>query len=286
MSHGPPETKTTPDTQTNVIYAVPPATPGVRLTGLVEMIQLDPAQACRILIPPEAFIIKFDRIKFAGNVNLGTIDRSEWDAEIQYLADHPPDYGLVTNFPPESWDSVCFLWSGVRESLLDLGQEHLGDYKKESNYRIEEVGPEGKGVVAARDFRVGDLILLERPAVLLPNLIPGFGTAELQGLLDKMLARLPEDVRNGYMTLSNCYPEYGALRGALRTNCIGVKFPGNDVMYHAVAIDLSRCNHRCALSSLDHICWLNLLFRKLCTKCRIQIQSCQVCFRAPSPVPH
>ena len=253
MSRDPLETETNPDAQTNVIYAAPPTTPGV--IGFVEMIRLDPHQACRIYIPPEAFITTFDQMKFAGNgnVNVGAIDRSEWEAQLQYLADHPPDYGLVTNFPPESWDSACFLWSGVRESLLDLGQNHLDDYKKESNYRIEDVGPEGKGVVALRDFRVGDLIMLDRPAVLLPMFIPGFGEAELQGLLDKMLGRLPESVRNGYMTLSNCHPEDKVqVHGIMRTNCIGVKFPGNDVMwYRAVAIDLSRCNHRCAPSSLD-----------------------------------
>jgi len=92
----------------------------------------------------------------------------------------------------------------------------------------------------------------DRPAILLPMFIPGFGAAELQVLLDKMLARLPEDVRNGYMALSNCHPEVGVLRGILRTNCIGVRFPDDDVMwYRAVAINLSRCNHRCALFSLD-----------------------------------
>jgi len=75
-------------------------------------------------------------MKTFGNVNAGIIDTSGCDAHCQYLAD-PPEYGIVTNFPPECLDSACFLWSGVRESLLGLGQEHLGDYKKESNYRIE-----------------------------------------------------------------------------------------------------------------------------------------------------
>ena len=242
ISRGPLETETTPDAQTDVIY-VHPTTPG--FTGVVQIIPPDPDQACRIFLNPEDLIVKFDQIKFVGN-NAGTVE-----AQIQYLANHPPDYGLVTNFPPESWDSACFFWSGVRESLLGLGQEHLGDYKKESNYRIEEVGPEGKGVVAARDFRVGDLIMLERPAIFLPMIIPGFGMVELQGLLDKMLARLPEDIRNGYMTLSNCHSEGGVPNNILRTNCLGVRLLGNDVIYRAVAIDLSRCNHRCAPPSLD-----------------------------------
>jgi len=218
--------------------------------GLVEIIPLDPDQAYRLFVPPEAFIFTSDQLRFT--VNVGTAGRSEWETQIQYLADHPPNYGLVTNFPPGSWDSACFLWSGVRESLLGLRQECLGNYKKESNYQIEEVGPEGKGVVAARDFRVGELIMLERPAVLLPMFIVGFDEAEYQGLLDKMLARLPEDVRNGYMALSNCHPEDEVLHDIMRTNCIGLRFPGNDVVgYRAVGIDLSRCNHRCAPSSLD-----------------------------------
>jgi len=102
-------------------------------------------------------------------------------------------------------------------------------------------------VVAARDFRVGDLIMVERPAVLQPLLMQGFGEAEIEMLLYKMLSRLPEDVRNGYMTLSNCHPEGGVAHGIMRTNCIRVSFPGDDVMgYRAVAVDLSRCNHSCA----------------------------------------
>jgi len=246
MSRRPPETETTPDAQTNVLYV--PTTSG--FVDVVKMIPLDPEQACRILLDTEDLTVKFDQMKFVEN-NARTVDMSEFEAQVQYLANHPPDYGLVTNFPPESWDSACFLWSGVRESLLDLRQGHPGNYKKESNYRIEEVGPKGKGVVAARDFRVGDLIMLERPAIFLPMFIPGFGVVELQELLYKMLARLPEDVRNGYVTLSNRYSEGGVPNDILHTNCIGVRLPGNDVMYRTAAIDLLRCNHRCAPSSLD-----------------------------------
>ena len=249
MPRGPLETETTPDAQTNVIYA--PTTPG--FIGVVQMIPLDPDKACRIFLDPEDLTVKFDQMKFVEN-NAGTVDMSEFEAQVQYLANHPPDYGLVTNFPPESWDSACFFWSGVRESLLDLGQEHLGDYKKESNYRIEEASPEGKvvdRVVAARDFRVGDLIMLERPAIFLPMFIPGFGVVELQGLLYKMLARLPEDVRNGYITLSNRHSKGGVPNDILRTNCIRVRLPGSDIMYRTAAIDLLRCNHRCAPSSLN-----------------------------------
>jgi hypothetical protein len=226
------------------------APPQEHIMGALESLHLSPGQASRILIPP--FKAKFSQSSVIGNISTKGLDTSEWEAQFQYLSDNPPDYGLVTNFPPNSWDSACFLWPGVREMLLGFGQEHLGDYKKENNYRIEEVGPEGKGVVAARDFEVGDLIMLERPAILKPLVTLGFGGAEIVKLIDRLLARLPEDIRNGYLTLSSCMPELELLLGVMCTNGIKVTFPGNDVIgYHAVAIDLSRCNHRCKLLLLD-----------------------------------
>jgi len=95
-SRGPPEIETTPDPLTNVIYAAPPTTPGI--IGLLEIIPLHRDQACRLVIDPEDLTIKFGQIKFTGN-NVGTISASELEAQVQYLTDHPPDYGLVTNFP-------------------------------------------------------------------------------------------------------------------------------------------------------------------------------------------
>src|ERR1700733_2818553 len=246
MPRGPPETETTPGAQTNAAqcHILPPTKPGIM--GVVEMISPDPGQAFRLLVPPQVFIAKSHQKRIIGNFDVGIIDMSEFNAHLQYLSDHPPEYGLVTNFPPESLDSACFLWSGVRESLWGLGQEHLGDHKKESNYRIEEVGPQGKGVVAARNFGAGDLILLERPAILQPIFIQEFSEAEMKMLLNKMLARLSGDVRNGFLTLSNNHPE-SRLFGILRTNSIQFSLPGKDVIkYLAVAIDFSRCNHRCA----------------------------------------
>ena len=260
MPRGPPKTKTTPDAQTTVIDAapwkrsqdscpiLPPTKPGV--AGCLEMISLDPTQAFRIVVPPETFVKNFHELKF-GNVNAKNVNTSDFEAQFRYMADHPPDYGLVTNFPRDSWDSTCFLWPGVRESLLGLGQEDLGDYKKERNYRVEEVGSEGKGVVAARDFQVGDLIIIERPAILQPMFMQGFGEEEIEGLLHKMVARLPDDVMCGYLTLANCHPEGGPLTGILRTNSIRVSFPGNVMGYRAVAVDISRCSHRCAPLSPD-----------------------------------
>ena len=132
---------------------------------------------------------------------------------------------------------------------MDLAQVPLGDYKKERNYRIEAVGPEAKGVVAVRHFGVGDVIMLDRPAILKPLIIQGFCGPEIEKLLEKLLARLPERVRNEYLTLSNCYPEDRVLQGILRTNCIGITLPDNDIIqYQAVAVDLSRCRHRCVRS--------------------------------------
>ena len=93
--------------------------------------------------------------------------------------------------------------------------------------------------------------MLERPAILQPPFLQGFGEAELGVLLDKLLACLPEHVRNGYLAPSNNHPEDGLL-GILRTNSIRVSFPGNDVVgYLTVGIDFSRCNHRCAPLSLN-----------------------------------
>ena len=143
-------------------------------------------------------------------------------------------------------------------------------------------------MVAAREFGAGDLIMLERPAILQPLFIQGFGQPELEGLLDKMLARLPAHVRNGYMTLSNCHPDGSAALGILRTNCIQVGFPDNHVIgYRAVAVDLSRCNHRCAtVIARSLIPLAEPTVPKLFAECNPQIQCCQVCCRASSHVPH
>lgn len=257
MSHSPLETETTHHMQKNVIEAAFSKAPlgrvinndrGNSIIDIVNDLPLEPNQALTIEFPPGAFVASFDQMEIPRNMNrrVARASQSQWDPQLQCLAKNPPEYGLITNFPLGSWDSGCFLWSGVLESLLGVGQQSLGNYKKEHNYRIGEVGSEGKGMIAARDFGVGDVILLERPAILKPMIVPGFAGPELDVFLEKLHARLPEDVRNEYLTLSNCHPEDTVLLGILRTNGISFTLPGNDIlMYHAVAVDLSRCNHRC-----------------------------------------
>jgi hypothetical protein len=102
--------------------------------------------------------------------------------------------------------------------LLDLGQEPPGDYDKESELR--------KLVRKARawslpDFGVGDLVMLERPAILEPQIMPGFHrAAEIEKLINQLIARLPEDVRKGYLALSNYQPGPEVLFGIARTDCL------------------------------------------------------------------
>ena len=125
---------------------------------------------------------------------------------------------------------------------------------KQTNHQILPTSTMGFGVFATRDLEIGDLILAERPLIVIPRLAcPATqGQAEtrylsLDNYIEPCFEKLTPEDQAAYHELSNSHTSDGSgpLLGILRTNGYGVKMGEANIYQHsAVYKELSRANHR------------------------------------------
>ncbi|ETW78294.1 hypothetical protein HETIRDRAFT_242993, partial [Heterobasidion irregulare TC 32-1] len=117
---------------------------------------------------------------------------------------------------------------------------------------IADVPGAGKGVLAVRDLALGELIVKERPLLLVPREIlysraPGatHPDAPLRMLVDQTM---PPDDRALFLGLHHCKSADPAdYRDIVDTNSLPVpSLPGHALEHHAVCAAASRINHSCS----------------------------------------
>jgi len=156
-------------------------------------------------------------------------------------------------FLPNEPISLCLLYPGARESLLalpDFPAPYI-HYSSPIPYSISSVPGAGLGMFAAFDLNPGELILRERPMIVLPIGIPyapGM-TVHPDQILESLLEKLCSSSREAFYRLHNCKgPASGRSRasGILDTNTLATDaLPGEyNGLYGAVCRHLSRINHR------------------------------------------
>lgn len=120
-------------------------------------------------------------------------------------------------------------------------------------YHIQEIPSKGLGVVAAVDFALGDLIIVESPLLLFRPEGPKISSDLLQSAFDK----LEDGKKEAYMKLDNVHPESECppLVGIFNTNAYDVQESDHadsddDPPCVAVFNDISRINHSCSPNTI------------------------------------
>ncbi|KAJ7099542.1 hypothetical protein B0H15DRAFT_771246 [Mycena belliarum] len=133
-------------------------------------------------------------------------------------------------------------------------------------HRIGPTSNMGLGVFSTARLQMGDLILSDRPLIVVPLHMYGSGDypknltqkqtqqavlADAELYLQFVLDRLDPENRKAYMALANSHLKDGSgpILGIMRTNGMGIDAlirPGNPPMpYSAVCKEISRLNHSC-----------------------------------------
>jgi hypothetical protein len=121
----------------------------------------------------------------------------------------------------------------------------------------------GLGIFATRDIQVGDLIVCERPLLLIPRLLDSSVIIKpptlkntshreaYESIFCPFFERASKDKQDEFLKLANAYPEDGIM-GTFRTNNIehDIRASENQAgnMYAAVYKIVCRVNHRCVSS--------------------------------------
>ncbi|KAF7433716.1 hypothetical protein PC9H_005681 [Pleurotus ostreatus] len=137
------------------------------------------------------------------------------------------------------------------EDILSDGVASDSDSYSPKPYRIQEIPSKGLGVVAAIDFALGDLIIVESPLLLFrpegPTISSDLGAFE----------KLEDGKKEAYMKLDNVHPESECppLVGIFNTNAYDVQESDHadsddDPPCVAVFNDISRINHSCSPNTI------------------------------------
>ena len=151
----------------------------------------------------------------------------------------------------KDWSVICLLYPGTKEALLALPgfpapPPHRFASIWDLPYYLKDVPGMGYSVVAATALQAGDLILCERPLLL----VPIFRFKGTDSAMDQAINIVKKNRRFDLNHLSNCKgPDVSRSRGIIDTNALDAgRLPGPYDGGHAViCMDLSRINHRSGL---------------------------------------
>ncbi|KAK7460845.1 hypothetical protein VKT23_008776 [Stygiomarasmius scandens] len=204
--------------------------------------------------------------EFDGNTN--DYQDSHWIVSRQPAT---PNDASLAEFP-DGW-AECFITGRAKRAILSTPgfPEALprADSARPIPYEIRESSGKGMGMFATRDIECGELIMAERPMLVIPAAyapaVPVHFTPaqqqqavlnEMEKILEQMVGRMPEEMQRAYKELSNCHQEDGSgpLFGIARTNGLSVSdyyepaqpgLPDSARYYSATCKILSRINHSC-----------------------------------------
>lgn len=115
-------------------------------------------------------------------------------------------------------------------------------------HHIRSAGAAGIGLFAVRNLAAGELVLAERPLLVVPAAAP-------EEDWEACVARLPPAAHRSLMALSDVGPQNGGRPAArrVRTNSMrGVSLSGKEQDYLAVGALMGRVNHSCTPNAVVH----------------------------------
>ncbi|KAK0189853.1 hypothetical protein F5146DRAFT_932000 [Armillaria mellea] len=113
---------------------------------------------------------------------------------------------------------------------------------------LHDVLGAGKGMFAAKDLAPGDLILRERPVVVIPEIIPTVNGDASQFII-LAVQNVPPKEKEVFLQLHDCKKFPDNVKGIVDTNAMNIgRLPGPfEGSFAGVALGLSRINHRFVL---------------------------------------
>ena len=180
-------------------------------------------------------------------------------AGMRVLTLPPLPFG-ATHYVNDKEATLCLLWPYVKESLMELPGFPMAisstEVSKSRPYTIRSsTAGGGHGVFAKRSLISGDLIIAERPLLLMPMamLYDKTDAATHPNIITDNVVNKIMGVNNRafFYSLHNCKRVSGdmtRIRGIIDTNSLGAteEFPGphQGIGYSCIARDISRVNHR------------------------------------------
>lgn len=144
------------------------------------------------------------------------------------------------------------LYEDVNELLPSKKGWEPPDSPSPPPFEIVPIESKGRGLIATRNIKKGELILRERPILVIPRELL-FGDERCQWLeFDKLTLQLvywlEQSDRDKFLQLHNCKSpdECGPLTGIIRTNGVPATFPESQTCptYACVCLNMSYANHR------------------------------------------
>ncbi|KIY74290.1 SET domain-containing protein [Cylindrobasidium torrendii FP15055 ss-10] len=187
--------------------------------------------------------------------------------------DVPDAEFMFTSMPPGAPDAVSCIMTGwlKRHLLSQPGFPKPMDIPEKPAYRIDNIPGKGKGMIATRKIKVGDVVSTERPLKVDPAAIPipldfpaHFSDMQMhqaflyeKGVItEKIVKRMQPERQAAYMSLANTHLHDGSspIMGITRTNAFGLENmcekdgAANDraSWYSGVWDHQSRINHSCS----------------------------------------
>ncbi|KAK7049329.1 hypothetical protein VNI00_005930 [Paramarasmius palmivorus] len=168
---------------------------------------------------------------------------------------------------PDGW-TECLVTGGIKRLIYETpGFPKPLVRPQHVSYRIGESPGKGLGMFATRDLKMGELILSERPIIILPLMgrIPGIWADNLpresllsvqtehwKKTLQHSFRRLTPEKEAAFWNLMNAWPSsLDKMEGILRTNGFNTEGMEDKTeqdmmgMYRAVGEIISRINHSC-----------------------------------------
>lgn len=169
----------------------------------------------------------------------------------------PLDAGSIYPTQDAALGSYYLFYSGVRQNLPEIKplEDVLPMPDPAPRTRVMDIPGQGKGVLAARSFQTGELVVAERPLLVQPAVdmslnISRNGGSQTVDMRNWCLSQLirekvrPQD-RQAMQSLHNAHSTDPAdFAGIFNTNALTIpRLPGHNAPYGALCAHLARINH-------------------------------------------
>ncbi|THU87893.1 SET domain-containing protein [Dendrothele bispora CBS 962.96] len=200
--------------------------------------------------------------------------------------DHPEDAWILTALPSQAKDATladvpdgwaeCFITGRAKRAITSVPgfpeALPLPDPARPKPYEIVKSPGKGTGMFATRNIEWGELIIAERPMLVIPAIsqveamaAKGFAKnytlaqlrqaqmKEMESTMEILFNRMEREYQEAYKKLWNCHENDGSgpLFGIARTNGFVIddynepNNPGDRPSYSGIFKDCSRINHSC-----------------------------------------
>ncbi|KAF8990517.1 hypothetical protein BDQ17DRAFT_1333435 [Cyathus striatus] len=232
------------------------------------------------IILPDIRITAFDRLPYASTMAQTRMFCSARTEPVAPRPSIPPSALICTRVPPvDSHNNntcECVIYFRTQIDLFntpDLGRPPPALKRLTPAYEIRETPSMGQGMFATRPLQIGDLILVERPLMVLPVCMDDSAVEEcprmlrellkegrdtksiaapaglIEPMLELMFNRMSKENQEAFMELANAHthdPSSPRLSSIWRTNSYELTELGEEGdKYGAIFKEMSRINHSC-----------------------------------------